>query len=310
MTRLLLLTAWALLGGLIGCAHETITPVGGPPPSAGMLLETQRVRLAANVELRRYKLLKSDLGNEAYPLNVQRAKFADTLVSKLYVRRGEDWCFLDYADMPRARSYLSANLSPDGTRIIYERPVVDSTEGQWPRAYPRDRRRRCVTIRHLQTGLTFLLSQYTDVYGLGLASHWRRDGEQLAFTTGCADGGRDRWQLVVLDATGRVLLDAARLKDLAGLEFITYSPNGKRIAALRPEEPRAGGRRGGQLVELDVAAGTVRTVADVPPLLACKYVGRFEELIAWDAQGRCRLIKPDERRTAVTTRPAARPARP
>jgi len=310
MTRLWASTAWALLSGLAGCAHETITPVPGVLPSAGMLLETQRVRLTPNLELRRYKLLKSDVGNVAYPLNVQRAKFADRLVAKLFVRRGENWHFLDFADMPRARSYLAPNLSPAGTRIVYERPVVDSTEGPWPRAYPRDRRGRCVVIRHLETDLQFQLQQYTDVYGLGLASHWRPDGQQVAFTTDCARAGRaggtDRWQLVVLDATGQVVLDAERLKGLAGLEFIAYSPDGKRIAALKPTEPRAAGRRGGKLVELDLTARKLRTVAEVPALLACKYVGRFEKLVAWDAQGRCRLAKPEQRRS-LTTRPAGGP---
>lgn len=272
-----------------GCRHATITPVPGLLPRTGMLMRTERIGLARRLELRRYELLHSDVSNDFYPFNVARAQPVDALVSKLFVRAGGAWRFQDFVEMPRAEDSGAANVSPDGLRVVYERPDVTDGEGDWPRAYPRDRRARRVAIRHLGNGQPFLLDCFTEVYGLGGASHWRSDGAQLAFTTTCVDSQPHVRQLVVLDACGKRLLDASTVEALDGLEFISYSPGGKRIAALRPVEPRTAGRSGGMLVEVDLESRTVSNVAEIPSLLGCKHVGRFDKLIGWDGQDRCRL---------------------
>ncbi|KPK82949.1 MAG: hypothetical protein AMJ81_08775 [Phycisphaerae bacterium SM23_33] len=284
--RLLL---WALLAAGGGCKHATIAPMPGLLPSTGMLMRTTRIPLSSRLELRRYELLNSDVGNEFYPFNISRAKPVDTLASKLFAWKGWAWQFQDFVEMPRAEVFNAANVSPDGRRVVYERPDVTEGEGEWPRAYSRDRRTRRVAIRHLDNGQRFLLDCYTEMYGLGRASHWRHDGAELAFTTTCVKGSPHVRQLVVLDACGRTLLDVATMKELEGLEFISYSPKGSRIAALRPIEPNAGGRSGGMLVEVDLEKRTVANVAEVAPLVGCKHVDQFEKLIKWDKEGRCRL---------------------
>jgi len=275
----------ALAAAAAGCRHETIEPMPGVMLSPGVLLRTERVRLDPSLELRRYELLASDVSNDFYPFNIPRAKAVDRLLSKLFVRQGGDWRFLDYVTMPRPR----AGVSPDGGRIIYEKPDVHITEGDWPPAYAHDRRARRVAIRHVPTDQRFVLDCYGEVSGLGQASHWRPDGMQVAFTTTCFSSKPFSRQLVVLDLCGKVLLDGSKVKDLLGLEFIAYSPDGRRIAALRPADPAGDGRQGGTLVEVDVEARAVRDVAEVPAAVACKHVGRFERLVTWDSDGHCTL---------------------
>jgi len=272
-----------------GCQHPTIRPMPGVLPSAGMLLRAEPVRLSADVQLYRFELLASDVGNDLYPLNVSRAVPGDRLVSKLYVFEKGRWRFADFVIMLRARNGDSANISPDGKRLVYERPDVSEAEGPWPRAYPRDRRGRRVTIRHVGTGQSFVSERFTEVYGLGASSHWRGDGEELAFTTTCVKNGKPVRQLVVADACGSVLLDAEAMPALAGLEFIGYSPDGDRVAALRPAAAAEMGRQGGELVELDVAARTLREAGKVPARIACLHAGRYDRIIEWDDTGRCRL---------------------
>jgi len=296
--------AWWVVAATLpaaGCReHPTITPRPGVMPSAGMLVRTVRVPLAWTVELRRYELLKSDVSNDFYPHNVARARPADRLTSKLFVRGERGWSFLDFAEMPAAGAYGAANVSSSGDRIVYERPDIVDGEGKWPRAYPRNRRTRRVAIAHLSTGQRFLLDCFTEVYGLGRASFWHPDEQSLALTTTCVKDEPAVRYLVVLDACGLVVLDAAALPGLKDLEFIAWGPDGKRIAALRSRDAREGGRRGGTLFEVDVARRAVREVADVPTTLGCRYVGRYEHLIRWDAHGRCALRKP----------PATRPGLP
>lgn len=272
-----------------GCRHETIQPMPGVLPSVGMLLHTQSVHLARDVQLRRYDSLQSDVSNDFYPFNISRAKAHNQLVSKLYVWEMGGWRFADFVIMLRANNGSSANVSPDGRRVVYERPDVSTAEGDWPRAYSRDRRARRVAIRHVGTGQSFVSDRLTEVYGLAADSHWRADGEQVAFTTTCGVNGKPVRQMVVLDACGKVLLDAESVADLAGLEFIGYSPDGDRIAALRPNEPGGLGRQGGILVEVDVAEREVRDVAEVPAELACQHPGRYDRIIQWNDEGRCGL---------------------
>lgn len=287
--RTSLLAAAVTAAALGGCRHETIQPMPGVLPSAGMLLRTRPVRLARNVQLCRYELLKSDVGNAFYPFNISRAAHFDRLVSKLYVWENGRWRFADFVTMLNAQDGDSANVSTDGRRVVYERPGVSTAEGAWPRAYPRDRRSRRVTIRHVGAGQAFVSDRFTEVYGLGGGSHWRRDGNELAFTTTCVKNGQAVRQMVVLDACGNVRLDAEGVPALAGLEFVGYSPDGQRIAALRPRKPADRGRQGGMLVEVDVAARSVREVAEVPALTACEHSGRYDRIVEWDDVGLCRL---------------------
>ena len=44
---------------------------------------------------------------------------------------------------------------------------------------------------------------------------------------------------VITDAVGQVVLDGWKMPELKDLEFICHSPDGKRIAALRPARPQA-----------------------------------------------------------------------
>jgi len=189
--------------------------------------------------------------------------------------------------MPRA-AYGAPHISSSGDRIVYERPDVAAGEGNWPRTYGYGRSRR-VAIFHRQTAQRFLLDDYTEVYGLGRAGFWRKDEESLAFTSRCMITKPPCRTLVVLDACGKALLDAAIMPELKDLEFISHGPAGRRIAALRPAVPREGGRHGGVVVEVDTTQRKLRQVGEIPSTVACRYVGRFEELIEWGAAGRCAL---------------------
>jgi len=291
MRRMLAIALAAAAAGAAagGCRHRTIQPMPGVLPSAGMLLQTEPVRLSPDVQLCRFTLLESSMGNDLYPLNVSRAVPQERMVSKLYVFEKGRWRFADFVTMLQVCDGACANISPDGKRLVYERPEVSEEEGPWPRAYPRDRRGRRVTIRHVGTGQAYVSDCFTEVYGLATASHWRGDGQQLAFTTSRVRDGKGVRQLVVADACGNVLLDADALPALAGLEFISYSPDGDRIAALRPAVARELGRQGGELVELDVAGRTLREVAKVAPLVGCEHAGRYDRIIQWDDDNRCRL---------------------
>jgi len=272
-----------------GCRHETIAPMPDVLPSAGVLLQCRTVPLGRDFQLRRFEVLRSDVGNEFYPFNVPRAAPVGRLVSKLYVRRGIAWQFVDFVEMPEAESGAAANLSSDGQLVIYERPKIADGEGQFPRAYPRDRRTYQVCIYDRRTGQRFTAGRFSEVYGLGSSRHWRADGEAAAISTTCFVDGRPCPQLAILNACGQVVLDAATLPELRGLEFICYCPGAERIAALRPARPRVGGRDGGTLVEVDVDQRTVKAVGEIPAALACKHLGEIDRLVEWTADGHCRV---------------------
>ena len=271
-----------------GChRHPTITPMPGVLPSAGMLVRTNRVRLSRHLELRQYELLSSDISNDMYPFNIARAKPAGKLVSRLYARRGLGWRREDYARLPSIDNARMIYVSPKGRRVLYEHPDVGENEGELPLAYGPGRRVHSVAIYDHRLDRKYVLDCFMKIVSLGGASHWRRDGEAVAFTTtACREGSEPVSELVVLDATGQVILSSEQMPEVIGLEFISFSPDGSRIAALRPLEAGCGGRSGGFIVVIDPAKRTVEPVAGVPALLVGKYLGRFEDLVKWDEMAR------------------------
>lgn len=282
MSRINLLSLVALLAAALGgCRTESVQPAPDVIPAAGMLIKTESLPLSGDFELRRYELLRARVSNDFYPLNVSSARRVDRLMPKLFVRRGSGWKLLDFANLPMAEVGDAPNLSLSRRQIVYERPDVDDAEGDWPVQYPHDRRTSQVVIYDAAIGQKFLLEQLAKVYGLGQASYWRPGGQQLAFTSLCVQCKPAQRGLVVLEACGTLLADPIRNPELAGLEFIAYSPDGGRIAALRTEATGVGGRRGGTLVEVDPAAKTVRDVGPVSAMAACRHLGRMEEMLRW-----------------------------
>jgi len=282
-------TVAALVAGVWvgGCRVKTVVPAPGVMPAAGMLRRCERIPLSMHLQLRRYTLLRAKVSNDFYPVNLLGAKQVDRLVSCLYARKSLRWKRVGYAEIPHARPYRAANTSGDGRRIIYERPDVDDDENASPRAYPHDRRTYRVAIHHTDTARTFVLDRYSSVAGLGAASYWRHDGEAVAITTSGLRGGALCRELVVLDAFGHTLLDSSDLPALAGLTYITFSPDGRRIAALRPAGESGDGSDGGMLVEIDVVQRTIRLAGTITPVAAGRCRGRFDRLVNWDGDGQC-----------------------
>lgn len=290
MKRLLTLLSAAMLLG--GCQSQTIQPLPCEILSAGMLVDTRAMPLTWRLELRNYELLESKVSNDFYPLNLGCAKKVDCLVSKLY-RTDCGPCpkFIDFVEMPRACPYNAPYVSPDGKHVLYERPDVTPGEGEYPKAYPRDRRTYRVTIYDMRTDRKYPLECYTEVYGLSQASFWRGDSAAAAFTTTCTNCKPFTRMLVVVDACGMVTMDASRMPDLACLEFISWSPRGNKLAALRPAQPQQGGVGGGTLVLVDLDKQTVTDVANIPPAMACAFPYHFEQIVRWDWSGNLCLRK-------------------
>jgi len=282
-------TAAALLAGVWvgGCRVKTVTPAPGMMPAAGMLRRCERIPLSMHLQLRRYTLLRAKVSNDFYPMNLLGAKQVDRLVSCLYARKSLKWRRVGYAEIPQARPYRSPNVSGDGRRIIYEQPDVDDDENASPRAYDHDRRTYRVVIHHVGDARTFVLDRYSSVAGLGAASFWRHDGEAVAITTSRLRDGAACWELVVLDAYGHTLLDSSHLPALAGLTYIAFSPDGGRIAALRPAGAAGDGSAGGMLVEIDILKRTIRLAGTITANAAGRCNGRFDRLVRWDGDGQC-----------------------
>jgi len=308
MRAALLVSACVVFAGCTGLPRDdAVTPVPGVLPRAGMLMRTDRIPLSDRLELRRYEIYKSDVSNDFYPYNIPRGKPAGRLTSKLFVLQADGWQFLDFVEMPLAEPFSAANVSPSGERVIYSRPDVSSGEGAWPRLYSHDRRSRQVAIYHLKTGERFVLGEITDVESLGKATFWRNGEQTLTFTARCVAKRPFIRGLVVTDGVGQVLLDGWTMPALKDLEFICHSPDGKRIAALRPVKPQVGGSLGGTLVEVTPEARTVRDVASIPSALGCNFVGRYEQLVEWTPAGECRLRKIDKPAAPPQLVPVAAP---
>ncbi len=283
--RRAILTACVLAGLAAGC---NVRPMPGQLLSARMLLETRRVRLSWYLEYRLHTLLASDISNDFYPLNLGSTEPVERILAHLYARDGLRKRWVDFAELPQGQTNPWIYVAPDGRKILYERPDVDNVEGKFPRAYRHDVRVYRVAIYNQRTGLRFLIDEFNEIFSVGTASYWRSDGQAVAFTTTTArPGGEVVSELVVLDSCGQVMLCSKSLPELAGLEFICFSPGGQRIAALRPVKAKCGGVSGGVLVEVDTEQQTVRDVGEISASLACKYVDRFETLVEWSDEGAC-----------------------
>lgn len=278
---------WVALPAVLlgGCRHQTICPFPNEIPAAGMLVDTQAMPLTWQLELRNYELMQSPYSNDFYPFNVGSAKPVDRLVSKLY-RQGK---FVDFVEMLRAQPYDAPNVSPDGQHVLYERPDVAASEGEFPRAFRHDRRTYTVTIFDLRTDMKYHMDCYTEVYGISSASYWRADSQLAAFTTTCTKNKPFVRQMVVVDACGLPQFDAGKMPGLVGLEFVAWAPRGNRLAALRPTQPQTGGATGGTLVMVDLDKQTVTDIASAPDSKACLCVYHFEQMIRWDGQNNLSL---------------------
>jgi len=287
------LAACLLLAAAGGCAYQTTTPLPKTLPSAGILVRCNHERLNLYYQVREYELLTSDVSNDLYPFNILSAQPSGKLVPRLYAWRTVWWEEIDFAELPHERRARKAHISRDGRRIIYERPEVGTEEGEFPRSHDGDRRVYRVAIYDHAAKQRFVLDGFTSVSGLGGDSHWRRDGSAVAFTTDtCLDGKPAVRELVVLDACGQVLLSSRQVGELAGLEFIGFSPDGTRLAALRPAKAQAGACHGGVLVEVDVAKRTASDIGEMPGTLAAEHAGRLERAVKWDDNGHC-SVRPE-----------------
>ncbi len=287
--------ACMLLLTCMGCpSNDVVAPMPGMLSSAGMLMKTDRVPLSDRLELRRYQTFKSDVSNDFYPYNIGRGKPAGRLMSKLFVLKTDGWQFLDFVEMPLAEPTSAPNISPSGERVVYARPDISLGEGEWPRMYSHDLRSRRVAIYHIKTGQRFLLDDFTELESLGKSSFWHKTERTLAFTARCVEKRPFVRSLVIVDDVGQKVLDGWVMPALKDLEFICHSPDGKRIAALRPTRAGTGGSAGGTLVEVEPRTRTVRDVAQITTSRGCNFVGRYEQLVQWNARGECELRKIDK----------------
>jgi hypothetical protein len=271
---------------LTGCqTPPTYAPMPDVALGAGVLLKTSVTKLGANYELREYELYRSDWSNDFYPFNVHGATIEGHLLSKLFVWAGGKWQFLDFVHLENVVANHADNVSPDGWRIVYERPAVLQNEGEYPRAFENDRRSRQVVIYDHRTRKNFVLENFSEAYGLGQGSFWTPDGSRLAMTTSFIPTEPQQRGLVVMDFCGNILLDAGQIPEMEGLEFIGWSPDLNKVAALRPLQAGVSGCKGGALIEVDVANHKARAVGEIPPPLVCKFNGRFEQLVKWDDKG-------------------------
>lgn len=296
MTRLHWL-GWtlAVAGGLAlaGCKAEGIEPLPGKMLSTCILLKTTRVPLTGRIELRRYEMFDSKITNDFYPHNLGLATPIGPCESKLYVYGWGGWSFIDFAEMPLADTFVAPYVSSDGKHILYDQPDVSEGEGNYPWVHTHDRRVHRAALYDLNTKQKYVMDQYAEVGGLGVANFWRPDSEAVAFTTTIASAKPMSRGLVVLEPCGNMILDYTILPDMAGLEFICWSPDGNKIAALRTASANAAGCTivpdpsvqvvaSGAVVEVDVQRHTFRDVGTITTAVGSKVPNRYDRLVKWD----------------------------
>lgn len=280
--------AMALLAGGAGC-YKNIAPMPGVLPATGLLFKSEVTPLSEHFRLAQCEILESPYSNTFYPFNVSSAKPSDHLVTKLDKHTGATWEFADYIAIRRFKSNQSPNLSSDGRKIIYNRPTISPGESAYPRMYAPDKRTYHVVVLDNQLGKRFQLGNFCRVYGLGWASFWNADNSSIAFTTLCAAQCGLGMELVVTDAFGNPKLMSTTLPAMAGLEFISWSPKGNYVAALRPVNPDTDGSGGGMIIEIDVDNALYREVGPVTPTAASDNADHYERLVVWGDNGRCQV---------------------
>lgn len=280
--------AMALLSGGAGC-YKNIAPMPGVLPATGLLFKSELTPLSGHFRLAQCEILESPYSNTFYPFNVASAKPSDRLITKLDKSAGASWEFADYVTIRRFKGRQSPNLSNDGRKIIYMRPEISSGESAYPRAYPVDKRTYRVVVLDNQLGKRYQLGTFCRVYGLGWASFWSADNTSIAFTTRCAAQRGLEMELVVTDGFGNPKLMSTTLPAMAGLEFISWSPKGNYLAALRPVNPDTNGSGGGMVIEIDVDNALFREVGPITPTAASYNADHFERLVVWGDNGRCQV---------------------
>lgn len=282
MRRLLSATALAATALLAGCYGDNVRPLPGTLPSEAALLQTDQTAIAHGFVLRRRSVLVSPYWNDFYPLNVPDAELADEMVSELLLKRGMHIEKIDWAEMAGEGELLRRHVSADGQRVVYSSPTLMEKEGQYPRRERPDIRPLQVAIFTKGAARPVRLGDYNGMSGLGAASFWRTRGDRAAFTTICRNCMPARRSLAIVTYGGEVIADISTWPDLAGLEFVRWSPDGRSVVALRPARPGAGGVGGGQLVQVTPEDRSISLLGHVSPDQAIDYLGHFERLVWWE----------------------------
>jgi hypothetical protein len=290
---MVLLLAGAL--ALAGCQKTDTTPMPGVLPSAGMLLKSTQIPLSSRFRLDNCQVYRSPISNDWYPFNLPSAKPAEKIVSRLYRSDGPLWTFLDFAELPKAQANNCPGVSHNGRMILYMAPDVARLEGDYPHRFGNDRRTYRVFIYDSTQAHKFPLDRFCRVYSVGWASQWRSDDSAIGFTATCSEDPSGVGQLVITDPFGHVLLDGTMQPELIGLEFLAFSPDGRKVAALRPSGEQAGVSQGGELIEVDIHKATLRKAGDIPPLTASRHVDHIEWLVDWGTKNHL-AVRPTERR--------------
>lgn len=279
--RRAVLISLILAGALLGCCRTDTVPMPGRMNSEGLLLKTQEVQLGGGYILQHQQILKSDLWNDFYPFNVAGSKPVQEIVNRLYVIDMMKKQLVDWADISET-SYRCPQISRDGERIVFNRPEVSpARDGEYPAANLRDIRTSNVALYSKEVGKVILLDNFNGVYAASHSNLWRKQCDWAAFTAYCHMEGGDVWGLVVVGYGGEVQFSPLTMNELTGLEFIAWSPDGSKIAALRPAKPQSRGEMGGELVEFDLAKKALRTVGTISPDLAANHLNELQEIIDW-----------------------------
>lgn len=287
----LLMGVLSALAAGVGCKREGLQPMPETLPSEGVILHTWELPVGGGFVLQHQEVLVSEVWNDVFPLNASIAEPAAQLVSRLYLIADMRKQFISWVSMPEAGPFRCRELSPDGRRIIFDMPLVAKQEDNYPRVQTRGIRPRVVGIYSKQVGKVLTVDDFSEVYSLSRSTLWRKGNDLAAFTTFCRLPDCESWGLTVVSYSGRIVLDIRVHRQLQGLEFIAWSPDGRRLAALRPVKPQADGEGGGDLVEIDLATGAVREIDTVSSELSVEHLGRFERIIQWSADGTLQPIQ-------------------
>lgn len=285
MRRIALAAAWSALAvAATGCycaKVEGYQPMPQTLPSEGAILHTWEYPIGGGYVLENREVLVSPIWNDVFPLNIASAESAGQLVKRLYYIGNFRRELVGWIHLEDVGQYRSKHVSPSGGRIIYDQPVMTRFDREHARVQTRGVRAREVTIYSSDIGRPLVIEGLSGVSSVARSNLWRKNGDLAAFSTYCRLPDCEAWGLAVVSYGGRVVLDNRVQRQLQGLEFIAWSPDGQRLAALRSVKPLTDGQGGGQIVEVDLQTAAVREVGEVTPELAVENLGRFERIISW-----------------------------